>query len=246
MPVPEHRAQPSPAELCRSILATATTAAVTTDGRRPYEAHLASVGGGGHLVLAVPPDDALAHEVTGAPRGQLAATVDITDIAAIAVRERVRARLSLGGWLSPVTEPDGRGPVLLGFDPAMVALQHGDRTHPVGLDQLVLAEADPLATNEAELITHLADHHPDLVDALTRRLGARDLLGVVRVQPLSLDRHGIVLRLERARSHHDVRLAFHTPLDNPDHAGQRLHELLAEAHTCRRLAAEHQRLRFGS
>ncbi|MFJ4188382.1 DUF2470 domain-containing protein [Kitasatospora sp. NPDC089509] len=220
MTVPVSPARPSTAETTCTILSTATSAALTTAGRPAHPVRLVSVGHTGHLVLDSPPDAALAHSLGAAPRQRLAAVVDITDLAANPVRERVRARLALRGRITLIS---GR---LLGFAPATATLQQGSRTRPVELDDLARAEPDPLAAREAELLLHLADHHADLVDALTRRLGARELLGVVRVLPLCLDRHGIVLRLERARDHQDVRLPFRTTLDDPRDTGKRLQELL--------------------
>ncbi|MEJ8671573.1 DUF2470 domain-containing protein [Streptomyces sp. MS1.AVA.1] len=52
--------------------------------------------------------------------------------------------------------------------------------------------------------------HADTVAPLARLLPAREQLGAAGVRPLRLDRHGLVLRLETADSHHDVRLPFTT------------------------------------
>ncbi len=47
------------------------------------------------------------------------------------------------------------------------------------------------------------------------------------VTPLSLDRYGIVLRLENHRDHRDVRLTFVEPLLDAEQVGHRIHALLA-------------------
>ncbi|WP_377267837.1 DUF2470 domain-containing protein [Peterkaempfera sp. SMS 1(5)a] len=187
------------------------------------------------MLLSGEAADVHAMELAAAPRGQAATTIDITDVAAAPVRDRVRARLALGGWISvPADTPGTGGRTVLSFDPAMIALQTDGQVHPVGLDEFALAEADPVATHEAGLLTHLADQHADIIAALTRQVGARHLLGVVRAHPLRLDRFGIVLRIERARTHHDVRLPFETPLDHPADTGRRIQEILTRTHMCPR------------
>ncbi|MET9972829.1 DUF2470 domain-containing protein, partial [Streptomyces sp. NPDC006356] len=91
------------------------------------------------------------------------------------------------------------------------------------------AAPDPLATAEARLLTHLADCHPDAVERLTRLVDPDSLHGAVRVQPLAVDRHGLTLRIERARSDGDVRLPFHRPADGVAQLTERMHVLLAQA-----------------
>jgi hypothetical protein len=68
---------------------------------------------------------------------------------------------------------------------------------PCGPDppELAAAEPDPLAATEAELLTHLAGAHGDAVGLLAQLVDRRFLLGVTRVDPLRLDRYGVVLRL---------------------------------------------------
>lgn len=77
----------------------------------------------------------------------------------------------------------------------------------------------------ARLLTHLADTHPGAVERLTRLIDP--VHGAVRVRPLAVDRHGLTLRIERARTHGDVRLPFHTPADDVAQLTERMHRLLA-------------------
>ncbi|MYS46553.1 DUF2470 domain-containing protein, partial [Streptomyces sp. SID5998] len=76
---------------------------------------------------------------------------------------------------------------------------------------------------------HLADSHPDAVERLTRLVGPDSLHGAVRVRPLAVDRHALTLRIERARTDGDVRLAFHAPADDVSQLTERMHVLLAQA-----------------
>lgn len=99
----------------------------------------------------------------------------------------------------------------------------------VDLDEFAAAEPDPLATAESRLLTHLADAHPDAVERLTRLVPHDSLHGAVRVQPLAVDRHGLTLRIERARGNGDVRLTFHRPADDMAQLTERMHILLSRA-----------------
>ncbi|WP_328422016.1 DUF2470 domain-containing protein [Streptomyces sp. NBC_00443] len=215
--------EPTPAERARSVLAAAGSLTVTTQGHRIELIGLHTVDAAARLLLHNPPDGHLAAELAVAPHGDLAALVEFTDVAAVAVRERVRSRLTLGGWLSAL------GPETLVFHPARAVLTEDDGTTIIGLDELTLASPDPLATHEAEMLGRLDSAHADTVAPLARLLPAREQLGAAGVRPLRLDRHGLVLRLETADSHHDVRLPFSTPATHPGDAVRQIHTLLARA-----------------
>ncbi|KUO03471.1 DUF2470 domain-containing protein [Streptomyces caeruleatus] len=215
--------EPSPAERARSVLAAAGSLTVTTQGHRIELIGLHTVDAAARLLLPNPPDGHLGAESAMAPHGDLATLVEFTDIAPVAVRERVRARLTLGGWLTAL------GPKALVFNPARAVLTDDDGTIVIGLDELTLASPDPLATHEAEMLARLDAAHAHTVAPLARLLPAREQLGATGVRPLRLDRHGLVLRLETPEAHHDVRLPFATAATHPGEAVRQIHALLAEA-----------------
>ncbi|MGN9757774.1 DUF2470 domain-containing protein [Streptomyces sp. SD31] len=217
------RPEPTPAERARSVLAAAGSLTVTTHGHRIELIGLHTVDAAARLLLHNPPDGHLAAELTVAPHGELTALVEFTDIAPVAVRERVRARLTLGGRLSAL------GPKTLVFHPTRAVLTEDDGTTVVGLDELSLASPDPLATHEAEMLARLDAAHAETVTPLARLLSTREQLGATAVRPLRLDRHGLVLRVETADSHHDTRLPFAAPATHPGAAVRGIHALLAEA-----------------
>jgi len=161
------------------------------------------------------------------PWGCVAATLEFTDIAPTAVRDRVRARVTVSGWLTEADETSD-GDRCLEFSHAV--LETEDRKVTIGLGELMEAQEDPLATCEASMLTHLIDDHGDMVGVLLRLVDPRHLRGTVRAVPLAIDRYGITLRLEGARRHNDVRLPFPSPIDHADQAGTRIRELLARAH----------------
>ncbi|MFJ4690486.1 DUF2470 domain-containing protein [Streptomyces sp. NPDC088766] len=217
-------AVPGVAERARSVLAAAWSCAVTAQGGREEFVGAHTAADDGRVLLRVPEDSALLTAAICAPRGEPSAVLEFADVAPVPVRDRVRARLWLAGWFVP---EDGR----LAFRATRVVLKESSGAVVVALDEFAAAAPDPLAAAEARLLTHLADAHPDAVERLTRLVRKENLHGAVRVQPLAVDRHGLTLRIERARAHGDVRLPFHAPADDVGQLTERIHVLLAQAGT---------------
>ena len=215
-------AAPAAAERARSVLATAWSCAVTAEGTREEFGGAHSVTDDGRILLAVPEDSVLAAAAICTPRGEPSAVLEFADVAPVPVRNRIRARLWLAGWFAP---EDGH----LVFRATRVVLRRPSGALIVELDEFAAARPDPLALAEARLLTHLADCHPDAVERLTRLVEPDSLHGAVRVQPLAVDRHGLTLRIERARAHGDVRLPFHRPADDVAQLTERMHVLLGQA-----------------
>ncbi|MFJ9096964.1 DUF2470 domain-containing protein [Streptomyces sp. NPDC102405] len=215
-------ATPSAAEHARSVLAASWSCAVTAEGGREEFVGAHTVGEDGRVTLDVPEDSTLAAAAICAPRGEPSAVMEFADVAPVPLRSRIRARLWIAGWFVP---GDGR----LEFKATRVVLRPPSGAVVVDLDEFAAAQPDPLATAEARLLTHLADCHPDAVERLTRLVDADSLHGAVRVQPLAVDRHGLTLRIERARAHGDVRLPFHAPADDVAQLTERMHVLLNQA-----------------
>ncbi|GKQ33810.1 DUF2470 domain-containing protein [Streptomyces sp. A012304] len=217
-------AAPAAAERARSVLAAAWSCAVTAGGGREEFVGAHTVDEDGRVLLRVPEDSTLLTAAICAPRGEPSAVLEFADVAPVPVRNRIRARLWLAGWFTP---EDGS----LAFHATRVVLKQPSGAVVVDLDEFAAAAPDPLATAEAQLLTHLADAHPDAVERLTRLVQRDSLHGVVRVQPLAVDRHGLTLRIERTRAHGDVRLPFHAPADDVGQLTERMHVLLTQAAT---------------
>ncbi|MEU6576751.1 DUF2470 domain-containing protein [Streptomyces sp. NPDC046805] len=210
------------AERARTVLAAAWSCAVTVDGGREEHVAAHTVTEDGRVLLHMPEDSALLAAAVCAPRGEPSAVLEFADVAPVPVRHRIRARLWLAGRFTP---EDGH----LTFHATRVVLREASGTAVVPLDAFAGAAPDPLAGAEARLLTHLADAHPDAVDRLTRLVEPGSLHGAVRVRPLAVDRHGLTLRIERTRTHGDVRLPFHTPADDMAQLTERMHVLLERA-----------------
>jgi hypothetical protein len=227
-------AAPAAAERARSVLAAAWSCAVTADGGREEFVGAHTVAEDGRVLLDVPEDSALLAAALCAPRGEPSAVLEFADVAPVPVRNRIRARLWLAGWFTP---EDGR----LAFRATRVVLRQPSGALVVDLDEFAAAAPDPLTTAEAQLLTHLADCHADAVERLTRLVDSDSLHGAIRVQPLAVDRHGLTLRIERARAHGDVRLPFHRPADDVAQLTERMHVLLAQASASCPRALQRQR-----
>ncbi|MFF2848026.1 DUF2470 domain-containing protein [Streptomyces sp. NPDC058001] len=235
---------PTAAERARSVLAAAWSCAVTTENWREELVGAHTVTEDGGVRLCAPEDSALAAAAVCAPRGEPTALLEFCDASPVPVRDRIRSRLWLSGRFVTDADADagaegacgaeGEKGAHLAFKVSCVVL-HAPGGH-IGIDpgEFTRAVPDPLATAEAHLLTHLADAHGEAVEWLTRLVDAESLHGVVRVQPLALDRHGLTLRLERARGHADVRLPFHRPADSLAQVTERMHVLIASARALRR------------
>ncbi|MGW6566785.1 DUF2470 domain-containing protein [Streptomyces sp. NPDC054975] len=215
----------------RSVLAQAVSLSLTTDGQCYDLIGMHSVGRNGRITLSAEADSPLTAQVASAPHGSLAVLLEFTDIAPTPLRDRVRARVTISGWLTP-TNPaareegqggDGGG---LHLDLARVTLRTAAGTQEVGLDAFALAQPDPLAVEEAAMLTHLADAHADMVADLVVLAGSRLPYGVVRALPLAVDRYGITLRCEYREGHCDLRLPFPTEARDAAEAGEQVRRIL--------------------
>ncbi|MEV5747116.1 hypothetical protein AB0L00_04790 [Actinoallomurus sp. NPDC052308] len=174
-------AEPTPAELVRSVLVAARSLTLNTEVHRVDLVGLHSPAGAGRLLLTVPAGSHVGAEVARAPGGDLAASLEFTDVAPVPLPDRVRARVLLGGWLS--FDQQSASAEDLCFETVTAELQHEGRWFELEVDELAAVEPDPLAATEAELLTHLAGAHGDAVELLAQLVDPRLLLGVTRVDP---------------------------------------------------------------
>ena len=137
-------------------------------------------------------------------------------------RDRVRAGVTISGWLTPADPQcdDGR----LRLDTARVTLRTAATAAAVevGLDEVAVAAPDPLATEEAGMLTHLADSHQDMLAELMTLAGPQLPPGALRTAPLALDRYGITLRCEYHRGHYDLRFPFRAIARDTTEAGEQV------------------------
>jgi hypothetical protein len=228
---------PSPAEVIRSVMAAAGSLDVVAECGRARVIGRHVVDDAGRLLLHLPADSRLVRCAVRATGG-VPVVSELTDVAPIAVPERVRAQVRLNGVLTVIGQRHGAGADPGGTAVVLVSLAgaqliRGAGYAFVGADELVGAPVDPVAEREAAWLIHLADSHPGVVDLLARLVAPQALHGVRRVYPLRLDRYGIVLRLERARAYRDVRLSFPVALRCREDVAEQMDALLRQAHRCR-------------
>ncbi|NYT96060.1 DUF2470 domain-containing protein [Salinispora sp. H7-4] len=225
------------AQRLRTIVAAAASLELRTPGHRADLINRHTLDPRGRIRIDLPVNSRLATDITR--QREVAAVVEITDVAPTPVRERVRGRGTFSGWLTPVAPGDtgdtgDNEDLTVEFDLAAVELSVDGATTTVDPDDFAAAEPDPLAAEEAELLCHLDRHHPRTVESLCRLVAPRHRYGVRRVVPLRLDRHGLVLRLERASGHRDVRLGFTPALRHPDELRERMAALVERGAVCGR------------
>ncbi|MFF8597961.1 DUF2470 domain-containing protein [Streptomyces sp. NPDC015232] len=218
---PHSASGPSPAERLRSIIAAAHSMTVVTDGHFEEVHGLDGDDPLGRIHLHAPGE---AHE-HATPR--IPIRLELTDVAPVPVRERVRARVTLSGLVAAPYRADSGASTCMELGQAV--LQDARGRWYVTLDQLQEAAVDPLAVGEAPMLHHLVADHPELVPLLLRLVEPAAKQGLVRALPLGVDRYGITLRLERRTGHQDVRLPFPTPMTEADQAGLQIHALLTAA-----------------
>ncbi|SDK28537.1 DUF2470 domain-containing protein [Streptomyces indicus] len=223
-PVERTRAlAPTAAERVRTLLTTAQSMTVVTDGRAEEVHRLDGTDAMGRVHLHDPAEAALHPEAERTP-----VRLEFTDIAPTAVRDRLRARLTVTGILEAPYAAHSTESFCMEYGQALLETPQGRSF--VTLEQLHAVTTDPLATCEAGMLTHLVDRHGELVPLLVRLVTPHPRPGVQRVVPLALDRYGLTLRLEYAHTHVDERLPFRTPVDHPDEVRPQIHALLAAAH----------------
>jgi hypothetical protein len=226
-------AEPTHAERVRSVIAAAASMTVIANGSRDELHGTGLVAFGDGIRLRVQAGCPLARDAVCAPGSGVPVLLEWTDVAPVSVRDRVRARVRIAGRLhAPEPGPGGTATMLL--EPHQVALAADRFSTLVDPRELAAAQPDPVAPFEASLLLHLDEDHQDQIAAMTRLIDPPYLLGVVRVVPFALDRHGIVLRLQYARAHRDVQLAFAEPLCDVDQVGLRIHTLVAHSPRHRR------------
>lgn len=221
--------RPTSAERVATLLAAADSLTVTTDEARYELVGLHSLDAVGRLLLWAPAHSCLVTRVLAAAGGDIEACVEITDVAAVAARDRVRARLTAHGWLSLNHLEECSGTPELVLEVSRADLDEDGFASTVLARDLAAAEVDPLAAREADILLHLADAHPEALELLTRLIDPAVLQSATRVLPLAIDRYGVVLRIERASGHRDVRLPYAARAANADEAQRALATLLAEA-----------------
>lgn len=223
----------APARRLRSMLVGASSLTLLACGHRADVIARHSMDRDGKVRLKLPADSRLTAEISR--EREVVAMIEFTDLAPTPVRDRVRGRGTLTGWLVPADPHgvwNGERDLTVVLDLATAELGTAEGTADVDPAEFAVAEPDPLAAIEADLLCHLDRHHPHTVQRLCRLVDPRHLYGVQRVTPVQLDRYGLVMRLEHASRHRDVRLGFAPALRRADELNGQMSVLLNRSANC--------------
>ncbi|MFD9978506.1 DUF2470 domain-containing protein [Streptomyces sp. NPDC059017] len=253
--------QPTEAERVRTLVENNASVSLTLPGARDHgpgywEPAARTVTPEGDVVLLVPWDSPTARAAAYAQDDDLSCVMEITDVAPVAVRQRIRGRARLAGWLTAVrnderaryerllaerhpehspayTEADRPAWMLVRLETGEISVDDlwgAGSAEPVDLGA---AEPDPVARHEAELLQHLHSAHGDQVHGLACLLGGRtgkQDAAVRDVVPLALDRFGLRLRCTTADGRaFDARFDFPEPVKDTRELRRAMHTLFAAA-----------------
>jgi hypothetical protein len=230
------------AVVARSALAVADSVVVAGRGFR------ASLSGGhvvtdlGRLVLVLSAGPVPCPRLWGAADGSEVTAIHVTDVAPLAVRERVRARVTvMGRSTRPEPEVLADGEIrevahllhataaLRVFLPEAVVVDHAGCVTFLTAESWHDARPDVVCPHEAPLLAHLVESHADALAGLVGLLDPDVVAAADRVVPLALDSRGIVFRAEFPASHVDLPLWFDRPLRDPADLSRGMRSLLASA-----------------
>jgi hypothetical protein len=212
------------AERARTV-ATRPVASVQALGLGASRLLAAATLDDGRVLVVVPRSGGLATAVHEAPEGDLPAKVTVTSRSSQPLRNPLRARLELAGWLTPVpaeeadlvlafaaVRPDdvlldvGLTATLLRLDVAEVLLHEGGGWTEITPEEYAAARPDPLGAAEDDL---MSEHAGPLAELCGR---VQAWAGDDPVHLLGLDRHGVLFRVEPRTGCYDLRTPFPAPL----------------------------------
>ena len=226
-------ATPTAAEQIRSALLRPSTPTLAIDDGSVAHPTLQHLLPDGTLALLVSNTDPILT-VGPPPR---AAMLEITDQAALSLRQPVRSLTWITGVVETMPDADqravavdiaehrphhdllevGHSATMLRLRPISAVLADGRGATAASVDELAAARPDPFCLLENTWLTHLEHVHTDLLATLARNLPSH--LRRHRVRPLAIDRYGLSLRVETddgaGGAGVDVRLPFATEATSP-------------------------------
>ncbi|MFF8845963.1 DUF2470 domain-containing protein [Streptomyces sp. NPDC015127] len=228
---------PSAAERTRTLVQSTCSAVLLVPGveaARPDQLspEARAVGPDGEVFLLFPADSPVVRAATHAQDDELAAVLEITDVAPVAVPNRIRGRAWVSGWLTCApglaTEP---GCMMLRLEVGEASIDDLWGASGVEAEEFARAPVDPLVAHETELLQHLHSAHPDQVQALAGLLGDRGKGAVAsgrRAVPLALDRFGLRVRFTGEQPF-DTRFDFPEPVRDITGLRRAMHTLFEAA-----------------
>ncbi len=210
---------PTAAERARTLVEGNSSALLVIPGLDGVEPYLMApleraVDPDGEVSLLLPAESPASRAALHAVDDELVAVLEITDVAPVAVAQRIRGRAQVAGWLTADRDRGRTGRLRLEVGEVFVDDLWGAGS--VEPDEFARAAADPLAGHETELLQHLAAAHGDRLALLARLLDGHpgrwtNPRGAAPV-PVALDRHGLRVRFTGADGPFDARFEFPSPV----------------------------------
>lgn len=237
----ESARMPSAAERTRTLVQGTCSAVLLVTGvetTRPEQLMPTArvVGADGEVFLLFPADSPAVRAATHAQDDELSAVLEVTDVAPVAVPQRVRGRAWVSGWLTCAPGVAAAGSMMLRLEVGEVRVDDLWGTAAVDPDEFARACPDPLAAHEAELLQHLHSAHTEQVQELCALLGERAAAATgtggdgraPRAVPLALDRFGLRVRFTGNRCF-DARFDFPRPVRDITELRRAMHTLFEAA-----------------
>ncbi|MFF9865807.1 DUF2470 domain-containing protein [Streptomyces sp. NPDC013953] len=228
---------PSAAERTRTLVQSTCSAVLIVpgaEGARPDQLvpDARTVGTDGEVFLLFPADAPPVRAATHAQDDELPAVLELTDVAPVAVPNRIRGRAWVSGWLTCAPGIAAPGLMMLRLEVGEVYVDDLWGDAAVDPEDFTHARPDPLAAYETDLLQHLAAAHDDHLQALSSLLGHRadGPSAVRRVVPLALDRFGLRVRCRDAAGRSfDARFDFPEPVRDVPGLRRAMHTLFEAA-----------------
>ncbi|GAA1539891.1 DUF2470 domain-containing protein [Actinomadura kijaniata] len=229
--------RPTAAERARTLAYGVADGVLVAPGvpYAPVSAHITDENG--RPLLLMPAGSPVVAALAGEP--DLPATLRLSDVAPVALPDRVRGRAWLHGWLTEVPESERRAAALrlsrlhprselldLGEEWTLLALEVAEveiedpwGTATLEPEEYAAGAPDPFTAVEAGVLTHLDGAHRDELHLLLKNLGHFPSETTV-VRPLALDRYGMWLHITVPGTEDPgpfaLRVAFAEPVDDMD------------------------------
>ncbi|MFI2212881.1 DUF2470 domain-containing protein [Streptomyces sp. NPDC020141] len=230
---------PSAAERTRTLVQSTCSAVLLIPGveaARPEQLtpQARVVSPDGEVFLLFPADSPAVRAATHAQDDELAAVLEVTDVAPVSVPHRIRGRAWVSGWLTCVPGLAEPGGMMIRLEVGEIHVDDLWGATAVEPEDFARASVDPLVAHETELLQHLHSAHGDQLQELCALLGERADAALAegrtrpRAVPLALDRFGLRVRFVGERCF-DARFDFPEPVRDVTELRRAMHTLFEAA-----------------
>jgi hypothetical protein len=197
----------------------------------------------GTVVLAVDAMTPLGGRLVAARGRRSGVRLDVTQLVAVPVRSRVRARVTVHGTVRPFDPGtldtcdtdtvlallDLPATALWSVEPVAVRIEREQNIADVPVFAYRAAVPDPIAAVETAHLQHLVRQHGHRGERLAALVDVTALPASARLVPIGIDADGLTVRAEATHEYRDVHLPFSRRVTTEAGLTQELRVLLARA-----------------